>query len=196
MIDPRAPGAFRTFLSALATDPDAAIAASLAYSALDGNGRDAWLDAVKSDLCDVDVPKIAAYAPIVSVEQDPTRRSRILGELGPATDALPSREIASAFAGTSDGTRVMVLVVPLYLSFVELITCRFHAVEGVRWVKHEPLARSADAPSGGAVVDGAVVEMVPPVAAIDELAHAILATRRSGRALPDELAPLADLLSS
>ena len=194
MIDPRAASTFRSLLVALSTDPDVAVAASQAYAALDDRGRDAWLDAMAHDLCHVEVPKIAAYAPIVSVERDPARRSRILGELRGETDALPSRAVSSALAGSVDGDRVMVLVVPLYGSFVETITCRFHAIDGVRWASHDPLRRAADAPHGGSTVEGACLELTPPPAALDELAHAILATRRRGGALPDALSPLAELI--
>lgn len=193
MLDPRASGAFRSLLSALATDPDAAAAASEAYAALDGAGRDAWLDALTVDLRHVEVPAIAAYAPIVSVERDPERRRRILAELGQAAESLPSREVTAALAGGVDGDRVVVLVVPLYGAFVEQVTCRFHVSDGVRWARHQPLCRAADVPRAGGTLEGAVLEQVPSAVALDDVAHAVLATRRRGAPIPDALGALADL---
>src|SRR5687767_7915283 len=76
-LDPRTHAAWRTWLAALAKDAEAATAAALAYQSLPGDGRDAWLDALDSDAPDVGVPKVALYAPLLSVEQDETRRARI-----------------------------------------------------------------------------------------------------------------------
>ncbi|MCC6646534.1 MAG: hypothetical protein IT374_13295 [Polyangiaceae bacterium] len=193
MPDPCAPVAFRALLGALATDPDAAAAVSEAYASLDAAGRDAWLDALAEDLRHVEVAPVAAYAPLASVERDEARRARILQALGASGDALPSREITSALAGGVDGDRVMALTVPLYGAFVEQVSCRFHARDGVRWARHAPLCRAADAPRPGARLDGATLERLPPAVALDELAHAVLATRRSGAPLPDALGALSDL---
>src|ERR1700752_1271582 len=42
-VDPRAHAAWRTWLAALARDPDAVTAAALAYESLAREGREAWL---------------------------------------------------------------------------------------------------------------------------------------------------------
>src|SRR5580704_10611048 len=67
--DPRLRSAWRTWLSALAFDAEAAIAAAFVYESLPPEGRDAWLDAVAMDIEDkrVDVPAIAVYAPLLAV---------------------------------------------------------------------------------------------------------------------------------
>jgi hypothetical protein len=56
-MDPsRALGAWRTWLTALATDSEAALAAAMTYASLAGEARDAWLDALDRDRGSVDVP--------------------------------------------------------------------------------------------------------------------------------------------
>ena len=47
----RVHGAWRTWLSALASDSEAAMAAALAYESLPPEARDAWLDAHDRDAC-------------------------------------------------------------------------------------------------------------------------------------------------
>ncbi len=194
MFDPRASGAFRSLLAALAVEPDAAAAAIEAYSALDGAGRDAWLDALDAELPHVDVPVIAAYAPVASVERDPTRRARIVATLERAGATLPSREVTHALVGRIDQDRIITLVVPLYGAFVEQLTCRVHPTEGVRWARHTPLWRLDDVPRAGDELDGATLERLPPAVALDEVAHAVLAARRAATPLPAALSALIDLL--
>src|SRR5580692_12560826 len=72
-----AQSAWRTWLSALATDADAAMAAALAYESLPPESRDAWLDALAHDRSMLDVPAVALYAPLLAVESDGGRRERI-----------------------------------------------------------------------------------------------------------------------
>ena len=60
--DPRLRSAWRTWLSALAVDAEAAVAAALAYEALAAEGRDAWLDALDDDRDKLDVPAGATAA--------------------------------------------------------------------------------------------------------------------------------------
>src|SRR5580704_14634604 len=82
-MDPsRAIGAWRTWLAALATDAEAALAAAMTYSALGGEARDAWLDALDRDRGLVEVPLVALYAPLLAVEADELRRARIQHALG------------------------------------------------------------------------------------------------------------------
>jgi hypothetical protein len=82
--DARVLSAWRHWLGALATDADAAHAAAMAYKDLDAAGRDVWLDALARDTGDIDVPKIAVYAPLLAVEGDPERRQRIEGAIAGA----------------------------------------------------------------------------------------------------------------
>src|SRR6202158_4799312 len=65
--------AWRSWLSALATDAEAAMAAALAYESLPAEGRDAWLDALDGDAADLHVPIVALYAPLLAVEMDCAR---------------------------------------------------------------------------------------------------------------------------
>jgi hypothetical protein len=76
-LDPRVLGAWRSWLSALASDAEAALAAAMAYSSLGDDARNAWLDALEADAAAVDVPKIALYAPLLAVEADAARRARM-----------------------------------------------------------------------------------------------------------------------
>src|ERR1700741_2041885 len=85
-LDPRVRSAWRTWLSALATDAEAAMAAALAYESLTPEGRDAWLDALELDSCDIPVPAGGLYAPLLAVESDETRRGRM-------TEALTAHSV-------------------------------------------------------------------------------------------------------
>src|SRR5687767_11685336 len=128
-VDPRAHNAWRTWLTALAHDPDAATAAALAYESLPTDGRDAWLDALDADAPAVGVPKVALYAPLLAVEQDDVRRERISRNVeGAARRSTPPR----ALVGSKGADRVCMIVSPLYLDFVELLLCRYHPDEGMR----------------------------------------------------------------
>src|SRR5579872_3215573 len=66
-LDPRVHSAWRTWLSALAADAEAAMAAALAYESLPTEARDAWLDALEGDAPTLDVPAVALYAPLLAV---------------------------------------------------------------------------------------------------------------------------------
>jgi len=95
-----------------------------------------------------------------------------------------------------DGARVLALVSPLYLRFVDVLFCRYTADEGFVWVRHDALLDEDDAPAHGAVVDGVAVEATPLTPVIEELAHAVLAQRRSGRELPPALHLFAHLFDA
>src|ERR1019366_8955045 len=81
VFDP-ASDAWRCWLEALATDADAALAAALAYESLDDAGRHGWLDALQEDAPRLSVPPMALYAPLLAVERDEARRTRIVSALG------------------------------------------------------------------------------------------------------------------
>src|SRR5580698_8957832 len=78
----RAVGAWRSWLEALASDAEAALAAAMTYAALPGEARDAWLDALDRDRGLVEVPHVALYAPLLAVEADEARRARIAFAMG------------------------------------------------------------------------------------------------------------------
>jgi hypothetical protein len=193
--------AWRTWLSALATDADAAMAAALAYESLPPESRDAWLDALAHDRSMLDVPAVALYAPLLAVESDGGRRERIAVAIAAenVTDAAdesaePSlAPSAFAFRGVNnEGVHACVLVAPVYLNFVQVLRCRYTPHGGFLDVRHDPLKNAADLPRVREL-DGVVVEPTPLRIVVEELAHAILADRRAERESPQALASFAHL---
>jgi hypothetical protein len=195
-VEPRILEAWREWLAKLATDAEAAIAAAHVYAELEDEARDAWLDALTEDAPKIEVPAIAIYAPLLSVESDEARRTRIARAIG-ADFEPPSSRNASALRGIAkDGTRVVSLVSRLYLDFVQVLSCRFSMVSGLVWVRHEPLLRTTDAPKDGVIVEGIALEATPLKLVIEELAHAILAERRRDRPMPPALRGFAGLFDA
>ncbi|MBX3233631.1 MAG: hypothetical protein KIT84_21025 [Labilithrix sp.] len=189
-IDPRAHQAWRTWLAALAKDADAVTAAALAYESLDADGRSAWLDALDHDAPDVEVPKIALYAPLLGVEEDDERRARIvLNVVGAARKSTPPR----AWVGRRGEDRVCLVVTPLYLDFVEILCCRYDPDVGVRDAWHKWLAHTSDVAKHGAEVGAQEEALLPEV--VEELAHAVVADRRAGRNAPPSLVRYMDLFA-
>ena len=192
--DDRVRAAWRSWLSALATDAEAAMAAALAYESLPDEGRDAWLDALEADAAGLGVPLVALYAPLLAVECEPWRRERI--ELALTGGVLEERAVsrdARALRGVADdGTHACVIVAPVYLDFVQVLQCRYTPAGGFVAVRHEPLRHTGDV---GVVreLDGVAVEPTPLRIVVEELAHAILADKRGQRATPAALASFAHL---
>jgi hypothetical protein len=186
--------AWRSWLSALAADAEAATAAALAYESLPAEARDAWLDALEVDGPVLEVPLVALYAPLLAVELDPIRRSRIQKAL--AADPVPRNdgpENVQAMRGVGrDGTHACILVAPLYLDFVQVLACRYTPGGGFLAVRHDPFCHAGDLPPVQDV-DGVAVEPTPLHIIVEELAHAILADKRVQRAPPSALASFAHL---
>jgi hypothetical protein len=196
--DPRAVAAWCAWLRAMENDAEAALAASLAYESLDGASRDTWLDALDEDRDRLDVPLVAIYAPLLSVERDEARLDRIRDALGselPPARPLPRPEARALRGVDSSGDRIVVVVLPLYLSFVQVVACRFHPREGFRWATHDAITRDGDAPHAGSETEGVPLERTPMRPVVEELAHAVLAQRRSGKPAPEELKLLLDLFT-
>ena len=190
-LDPRTHAAWRTWLAALAKDAAAATAAALAYESLDGVGRDAWLDALDVDAPDVDVPKIALYAPLLGVEQDDARRERIAANVtGAAKRSTPPR----ALVGFKNGDRVCLIVSPLYLDFVELLFCRYDQDQGIREARHEWLVHKNEVATCARDLGVTMID-VPLPQVVEEIAHAVVADRRAGRDAPDALIAYIDLFA-
>lgn len=193
-VDTRALDAWCEWLGALATDAEAALAAAIAYRELDGGARDHWLSALEQDALRLNVPRIAVYAPLLAVESDPERRARITEAIGPMDIAATPRSAAQGLCGRlSDGSHVAVLITPLYLDFVQVLACSYRIDRGFGWVRHDPIVDRKHAPRHGERIDGALVERTPLKSLIDDLAHAVLAHKRSGRELPEALRVFADL---
>ncbi|HEX2878465.1 MAG TPA: hypothetical protein VHO25_02900 [Polyangiaceae bacterium] len=199
--DARVLSAWRHWLGALATDADAAHAAAMAYKDLDGAGRDVWLDALARDTGDIDVPKIAVYAPLLAVEIDPERRQRIEGELSSANvpafsgDRTPRR--VQALQGVTRGSKLHVaaVIMPLYLDFVQVFACGYTPGVRFEWVRHDPIVATGTAPGVGANLADAILEAQPLKAVIDDLAITVLAHRRAGLELPSALEVLTELFA-
>jgi hypothetical protein len=190
-LDPRTHAAWRTWLAALAKDAEAATAAALAYESLPADGRDAWLDALEVDAPDVDVPKIALYAPLLGVEQDEERRERIaLQVTGAAKKSTPPR----ALVGWSGAERVCLIVSPLYLDFVELLLCHYDQDRGIRDARHEWLVHKNEVTKCARELGVTLID-VPLPQIVEELAHAVVADRRAGRAAPPALMVYIDLFA-
>jgi hypothetical protein len=186
--------AWRSWLSALGADAEAAMAAALAYESLPDEGRDAWLDALEVDAPALEVRALALYAPLLAVELDAARRSRI--ERAVAADPLPRTDgphHARALRGVAcDGTHACVLIAPLYLDFVQVLTCRYTPSGGFLAVRHDPFCHAGDLPRLRDVY-GVAVEPTPLRIVVEELAHAILADGRRQRDPPAPLASFAHL---
>ena len=193
-VEPRLRGAWRAWLSSLATDAEAATAAAHLYGELPVDVRDAWLDALVEDVPDLTVPPAAVYGPLLAVEGDAARRARICEAAGFVIG--PITQVERALFGTAvGGVRMAALVIPLYLDFVRLLVCRFVKDRGFDWVRQDPFVSAAEAPAAGGEIDGVVLYVSSTEAVVDELAHAVLAHRRMGRTLPKLLCACSDLFT-
>jgi hypothetical protein len=188
--------AWHAWLRALADDAEAAIGAALAYEALDPTARDAFIDALQEDAPTLGVPRIALFAPFLSVEHDAARSERLRALMGREEPTSP-RIRARALRGVAgDGDVVVAFVAPMYLDFVRVIACRFSRAGGFVWIRHDPLLHAKDAPLSGCVLDGVATEQAPVIAVIDDVAAAVVAQRRRDGTLPDSLRPLLDLFDA
>lgn len=193
-VDSRMQQAWCQWLTALASDAEAAMAAAMAYRALGASERDTWLAALAQDADQLPVPKIALYAPLLAVESDPARRSRMITASGGSLAEATPRVAAYALRGWGKGgVRVAVLVTPLYLDFVQVLACGHHAQRGFDWVRHDPIVDRMKAPKAGSEIEGVYTETAPLGSVVDELAHAVLAHQRAGRSLPEALRVLSDI---
>ncbi|HEX6277693.1 MAG TPA: hypothetical protein VFZ53_31845 [Polyangiaceae bacterium] len=193
-VDARVVDAWCEWLVALASDAEAALAAAIAYRELSPSARDQWLTVLEQDAPRLEVPTIALYAPLLSVESDPARRQRITQSIDPADAHATPRFAARGLAGIGgDGTRVAVLVVPLYLDFTQVVACGYRKNAGFSWVRHDPIVLGERAPRSGDTVGGVCVESTPLKTIIDDLSLAILAQRREGREIPEALRVFADM---
>jgi hypothetical protein len=192
--DTRALRAWRQWLTSMATDAEAAMAAAIAYRDLDSEGREKWLESLEADALSVEVPTIALYAPLIAVEHDPTRRRRMLEALEGGEGAPePSGRYRALTGRDSSGDRVCVVVLPLYLDFVQVLACA-HDASGFVWVRHDPIVNAQNAPRAGDPLQGARLEATPLRSTIDELAAAVLAHQRSKRPMPEALSVIEELL--
>ena len=190
----RSTAVWRQWLSSMATDAEAALAAAIAYRDLDAAGRESWLKSLALDAPEVDVPSFALYAPLLAVESDPDRQARLLAALDASRDsALPRGERRALSGSRADGTRVFILVLPLYLDFVQVLACAANRGR-FDWVRHDPIVLASSAPRANELVEGMKLEVMPVKAVLDYLAVVVLSHERQGLELPDALEIMVDLL--
>ena len=190
----RAGGVWRRWLRALATDAEAALGAALAYESLPAQSRDAWLDALDTDVSDLGVPALALYAPLLSVEADEARRARMEAAVASAQEGAATQPVtARALRGVgADGTHACIVASPLYLAFVQVLWCRYRPGVGILSVRHDPIRHVNDV-ADLCEVNGISVAPVSLHVVVEELAHAILADQREQRPPDGALASFADL---
>ena len=138
--------AWRSWLSALATDADAAMAAAMAYESLAPDARDAWLDTLVVDGGSLEVPALALYAPLLAVESDGSRRRRIEEAIAsdPRGPGAAARDAGALRGVSADGMHACVIVAPVYLDFVQVLACRYTPNGGILSAELEPLRHSGD----------------------------------------------------
>jgi len=192
--EPRLVDVWCAFLSRLATDAEAAMAAAMAYRELDGQARDVWIAALEQDIERVDAPRIAIYAPLLAVETDPKRRARVLSAIGPSQAEAAPKAAAFALGCRREGnSRLAAIVAPLYLDFVQVLACAYQVGDRFDWVKHDPILERSRAPRPGDTLNGIVLETVPIRTVVDDLALTVVAHTRAERPLPEALSVFADL---
>lgn len=195
-IEPRILAAWREWLSALASDPEAALAAAQVYGALSPEGRDAWLAALEEDGPKLGVPRVALYAPLLSVENDLDRIERIRLEMEADAPLATMRHTVALRGVARDGSRIAVLIAPLYADFVQVLWCRYRSHTGFDWVRLDPIQRATSAPKPGDRGENVVLEATPLKLVVEELALAILAQRRRGHEIPNSISLFANLFDA
>lgn len=211
-LDPRMRSAWRTWLSALAVDAEAAVAAALAYESLAPLARNAWLDALGEDAPELGVPAIALYAPLLAVEEDEARCARMKRALSACGSTSADRRAHGgplALSGEArSGEHLAAIVSPLYLDFVEVLVCRYRPDRGFIAARRDPIRNAIDVMGRRVLaerdtanvrhtctIDGVLVTEAPLRDVIEDLAHAVVADRRERRATPPALDGYAHLFA-
>jgi hypothetical protein len=189
--------AFSEWAQALARDADAALGFAQAYRDLEAAARSALLDALDEEIAAHRLPVESVYAPVLAVEleadeQDAGRRARALEALSQAK--RPPARTTALRGSDPDGVSVLCLVRPAYLGFVGVLVAGLRA-RHIIWAEGDLLREVQRAPCDGDVLRGATLRDADAKSAIEELAHAVVATARAGRTMPPLLHAFADLFS-
>ena len=191
--DVRERSVWQGWLESMARDPEVALAAAMAYRELSDAARESWLSSLAADIGGSQVPQIAVFGPLLGVEEDPERR-RFLEQQIERDPVAPVSGVHRALMGVGpQGQVTLVLVMPLYLSFVQLLSC---TILGDRFVevRHDPIALGSRAPREYELFEGIRLESVSLKTALDLVAMAILKHRREGLPIPEAVRCLVDLL--
>jgi hypothetical protein len=82
------------------------------------------------------------------------------------------------------------------LAFGQVFAWGYRPSEGFSWVRHEPIVLVTTYPKAGDILEGAQLGEVSMRSLLDDLALAVLAHKRSGRAIAEPLRMLVDLFAN
>jgi len=189
---------WREWIATLAESGEAALAAAIAYQALGSEARVRWLEALEQEAPYVTVPLVAAYGPLLAVETDRARRDRMEAALRKAPSEVRTRagSTCSVFASPEAPVRRIVVVVPTYLEFRQVVICRVETGRRFLSVSREPFVLPSQGPLPGETTPEGQLEALPLPHAVDLLARTIVAHQRAYGPLPDELRCLAGLFEA
>ncbi len=134
-------GSFGALVAAAATEPEAARGLAAAYGSLPAHERARLLDAVIADARKEAISPAAVLASLLPTESDPALARRIAASLV-ASDphALRPCSTGHALFGGDSVRGAILLVVPLYAGFVEVLTLEWDAT-GIVASHSVPLVR-------------------------------------------------------
>lgn len=202
---------FKAWLASLGRDGSAALAAGEVYGSLPADERNAWLDAVASDLASPSARDVAegesvaasvaaAYAPLLAHEQDPGRRARILSEItkaGLGEDVGRMRALMGAgrFSFERLPCQIVVLLRGLAFDLCEALICAITMGEDGEQIRAATYLGLASAVEAERVAQemGAPCTLSPadPREATDVIAHGVWSDARAGREPRPDLAAAA-----
>jgi hypothetical protein len=192
----RVDGIWREWLTALANDSEAAMAAAMTYRQFSDDVRDEWVNALASDVDHSGISRVAVFAPLLAVETDPARRLRIAQLLQPGLKDVPAPGGESYSRGKlASGSVVATIVCPLYLDFVQVLACCYVPGERFLWVRHDPIAHRDQCKAMSSGFTGVTLERTPRNVLVDELAQTVVAVHRRGELLPEPLCLFAHLFT-
>ncbi len=201
----REEGVWRQWLESMASDSESALAAAMAYREMSGEQRAAMITSLMETGSQLGVPLVAIFAPLLAVEEDPSRRLQLESALvssDNASELLVPHVQPTALWSVSEywrtehdsQDRLLVFILPLYLNFVQVLAVEVKAGT-LGSVRHDPILNREQAPQPGERLDGQKLEKVPLSSAMDILAQCIVVSHRNEVPLPDALRVVADWLN-
>lgn len=189
--------AWLSYLRSLATSADAALGCALAYEELPHSARAELVSLLEADVAAAGASRLAVVAPLLAVERDEALRRALRKLAGRGRRRRLARATLGrrAFVAEAGRERALALATPAYLGFADLVVARL-ADGGALLAVATELVEDARALARAAAIAAVPVDafgVVPWADAVDELAGAVLASRREGRALPPAAPRLAEL---